>query len=178
VRRKFVALLTGVLVASAAIVGVAFAAQRASSKISAQVTPRQISPSSTKKANYTWKGRGTLTYGKYCPNGTSVFPYCETLPKSKACKGKVTWFAKLGSSNLLADSNQRIGSGNAPISANCKYVFSHHFPTSDFVVKKSKKGQSGHVAVSFHVTFTGNSFLKSSSARTQTVTAKVLQPSK
>jgi hypothetical protein len=178
VRRKVVALLTGVLVASVAIVGVAVASQKASSTLSARVLPKHINPSSRRHANYTWTVRGTLTYGKYCPNGTGTSPYCETLPKSKACKGKVTWYAKAGKSNLIADGNKKIGSGSAPINSKCTYVFSHHFPTSDFVASHTLHDASSqrHVGVFFYVTFTGNSFLKSGSARRQEVIAKVLEP--
>ena len=179
-RRKVLALLTGVLVASVAIVGVAYATSafpKEPSKLTARVLPKHINPKSIKKANYTWTVRGTLTYAsKFCPKGANVPPYCEILPKADACKGKVTWHTNLGKSTLLADGNKKIGSGSAPINKKCTYVFSHHFPTKDFVSKKKLKNASSarHVGVFFYVTFTGNSFLKSSSARRQEVIAKVL----
>jgi hypothetical protein len=163
--------------ASAAIVGVAVASQKASSKLSARVLPKHINPVGTKHAKYKWTAHGTLTHGQYCPNGANVFPYCETLPKSKACKGTVTWTTSLGKDRLLADSGKKIGSGKTAIKGNCTYAFSHKFPTNDFIADKVLGHDSAlrHVGVIFRMTFTGNSFLNSSKARRQVVIAKVLE---
>ena len=177
-RLKLLALLAGALVASVAVVGVAEAVvvTKATSKLTARVLPKHINPTSIKKAKYKWTVRGSLTYGQYCPNGAKVFPYCENVPKGLACKGKVTWYMKLGKSTLVAHANKKVGSGSAPINSKCTYVFSHHFPTSDFVSKTKLKNASAqrHIGVFFYVTFTGNTVLNPSSARRQEVIAKVL----
>ncbi len=177
-RRKVLALLVGALAASAAVVGVASASAfvSAPSTLTARVLPKHINPTSIKKANYTWTVRGALTYpSQFCPKGATA-PYCETITKALACKGKVTWYMKIGSSSLIADGNKKVGSGSAPITSKCTYVFSHHFPTKDFVSKTKLKNASTqrHVGVFFFVTFTGNSVLKPSNARRQEVIAKVL----
>jgi hypothetical protein len=179
VRLRVLALLAGALVASASIVGVAVASQKASSKLTARVLPKHINPTSIKKASYKWTVRGTLTYGRYCPNGASNQPYCETLSKAKACTGKVTWYTKIGKSTLVSDANKKIGSGTTTIKSNCTYSFSHKFPTSDFVASHALHDASSqrHVGVFFYVTYKGNTFLLGSSARRQEVIAKVLEQS-
>lgn len=176
-RLRVLALLTGVLVASVAIVGVAVASQKASSALGARVLPKHINPTGSKHANYKWTVRGTLTYGKYCPNGATVFPYCSNLPKSSACKGTVTWTTKLGKDSLLAHAGKQIGSGKTTIKSNCTYVINHKFPTKDFIADKALGHDSSlrHVGVIFNMTFTGNSFLNSSKSRTNVVIAKVLE---
>jgi hypothetical protein len=178
VRLKVLVLLTGVLVASVAVVGVAEAQLvKAPSFLTARVLPKHINPTSKKHANYTWNVTGGLRYGNYCPNGTNVSPYCEPPPKSTACTGKVNWIAKIGKSTLVAKGNHTIGSGSTTIKGNCTYAFKHHFPTSDFVAKSVLHNASSarHVGVFFYVSFAGNSVLKPSKARQQEIIAKVLE---
>lgn len=176
-RLRILVLLVGALVASVAVVGVAEAsAVKATSKLTARVLPKHINPTSITKAKYKWTVRGSLTYGKFCPDGANSPPYCETLSKAKACPGKVSWTAKIGKSNLVSDSHKTIGTGRTTMKSNCSYVFTHTFPTSDFVSKSKLHDASSqrHVGVLFYVSFGGNTFLVRSTARRQEVIAKVL----
>ena len=180
VRLKVLALLAGALVASVAAVGVADAASifgQAPTKLTARVLPKHINPTSIKKAKYKYTARGTLTYpSKYCPNGATVYPYCEDLTHA-VCTGKVTWYAKLGKNPAIKKSNKKVGSGSTSLTGKCTYVFSHRFPTSDFIAKHKAPGRANrHVGVEFFITFKGNTYLKGSSARRQVVVAKVLEP--
>jgi len=179
-RVKVVAVVVGLLAVSLVAVDMAGAAGFVpTTNVVARVLPKHINPPSIKKANYTWHVHGNITYPSYyCPNGTHNPPYCARVPKSSACKGKITYTVRMGSDKLLAASGKKIGSGSTTLRGNCTYKFSKHFRTSLFISRHRLKNDKTirHLGVLFYVHFAGNSVLTARNARVQTVIAKVLQP--
>jgi hypothetical protein len=169
---RVVAVLVGLLGVSLVAVGVANAVQRSRPSVTARVAPSRINA-----PPFAWTTFGSLVLPKQvCPNGATVFPYCEPTPAS-ACSGKMSLTVKLGRNPLLADSGKKVASKSLSLRS-CGYSFDTKLPKSVFTSKKKvnnfKRSGDTTVKVSFSVSYGGNSLLTGASARTRTAVAAVI----
>jgi hypothetical protein len=168
--RKSAVVMIALVVGMLGVGAVAGAAVLSPTKVSAGVHK-------AKHPAYTYTTSGKITYpSKYCLPGQTAPNYCVALTNPTVCNGKVSLTVKLGSDALLAASKKTIARATGKVSSKCTYSITTKFKSKLFTAKHSfSKGAKGStVKVSFAAKFLGNAVLNAKSARTQTITAKIL----
>lgn len=166
--RKPAAVLMALLAGMLCLAGVAGAGELSPTKVSAAVH---------KLPAHSYTVTGRITYPpKYCLPGTGS-SYCVPLTAKKVCSGRVSLTVKLGADALLAASKKTVARASGRVSSTCTYSIKTKFKAKLFTAKHAfaphAKGSS--VKVSFAVKFLGNTVLNPKSAKTQTVSASLIQ---
>lgn len=170
--RKPAVVLMGLLAAMLCLGAVASAGVVAPTKVSAGVHK-------AKHPAYTYTTTGRITYpSQYCLPGMTGSNYCGTLTAKAVCSGRVSLTVKVGKDSLLGASKKTIARASGKVSATCTYSIKTKFKANLFKAKHAfaKRAKGSTAKVSFSVKFLGNAALNPLSARSQTVSIKVVKP--